>query len=449
MNNLKLPLVAPNQAQKEITINDQALALDAAFSEILDVDFAEGPQELDEEQFTRNFTFNCINLSADATLTVQPVKRLFAVQNSSAHEVTVDVFNAVGDTVIIEPGEMSILHCDGTNVRTAVAGGQVEGVADIDEQGFYVRIEGEWVEVEAGDNINLNLEDGKLVISATGGGGGGGIDDVLGDDPHVRVNGEWLKLKAGSNVTFDRSVEGELTVRAVGGDGSTQGGEFMPIQIVQHTAKMFYGGYSDNTLELDDPPSIGNMLMWVSFDYHSTTATKHGWTRLNDSTDIDSYYAKVFYKRVREGDAASSTIESPYSASGTRGSSSLLLELEGIIAPTRGDVYISEHFHGVMEVAEFRETPTLPNTLCIGLLHRLGGAVNNDDPMVILDNSADLLANLYSEQYSSTTGPGKSLWFSKLLPNPRESELVLVDIPDGDDKTRAFTVHILPNYVLV
>lgn len=223
MNNLKLPLVAANQSQKELTINDQALALDAAFSEILDVDFTEGSQVLDGSQFTRNFTFNCISLDDDSTLTVQPVKRLFSVQNSSDYEVTVDVLNESGDTVVVEPGEMAILHCDGTNVRTAIAGGQVQGVGDVDEEGFYVRIEGEWVEVEAGDNVSLSLDDGKLVISSTGGGEGGGISDAPDNKPHVRAQGEWISLVAGSGIALNQGEPGELRVSATGGGG---GGDY-------------------------------------------------------------------------------------------------------------------------------------------------------------------------------------------------------------------------------
>lgn len=359
MNNLKLPLVAPNQAQKEITINDQALALDAAFSEILDVDFAEGPQELDEEQFTRNFTFNCINLSADATLTVQPVKRLFSVQNSSAHGVTVDVFNEAGDTVVIEPGEMSILHCDGTNIRTAVAGGQVEGVADIDEQGFYVRIEGEWVEVEAGDNVSLNMVDGKLVISATGGGGGGGIPDAPDSSPYVRLQGEWLKLVAGSGVTFDTSTAGELRVNSVGGSGggvytisgtiglsstgntqaATKGNVVSPIMdlVVVECIALFMGSdvavgaeYEAIICELDGTTIISVTKSTLAIDDIGGSAEKT--LRFNFANPVPMREGKNYYVGItRTSD--SNTTRVPLSTAGTGGGA--------FIFPSQGGYIVS------------------------------------------------------------------------------------------------------------
>ncbi|MFW8566141.1 hypothetical protein [Orrella sp. 11846] len=174
MNNLNLPLVAPNQNQKEVTINDQALGLDAAFSEVLTVDLSEGDAVLTQPQYTRNFCFNCMGHTQPRTVTVWPSSRLFALRNGGPEAITVKTPQSGGAQVIVSSAQMAILYCDGTNVRTAVAGGQTTGVVEVPGDGYYVRTDGQWVRLLAGTNITLGeTVAGELRISAPGGGEGG------------------------------------------------------------------------------------------------------------------------------------------------------------------------------------------------------------------------------------------------------------------------------------
>lgn len=115
MNNLQLPLVAPNQNQKEVTINDQAMALDAAFSESLAVDMTGGDVTLSVGAFTRNFLFQCSGATDAKTLTIPAnVKRLFAVQNGNTDMLTVKV--AGGGSVSVLDGNIALLMSDGAAV---------------------------------------------------------------------------------------------------------------------------------------------------------------------------------------------------------------------------------------------------------------------------------------------------------------------------------------------
>lgn len=168
MNNLILPQVASNQNQKEVTINDQVMAIDAAMTERLAVDLSLGPVTLLAADFTRNYLFVCAGHTGTEVLTVPAIRRAFAVRNDGTGPL------AVG-AVTVPTGETRQLYSDGTTV-SEIGGG--------------------------------------------GGGGGGGIPDVPSSSPHVRVSGDWIKLVAGSNVTLDDTTPGELKVAATGGGGS-------------------------------------------------------------------------------------------------------------------------------------------------------------------------------------------------------------------------------------
>ena len=162
MNNLKLPQVAPNQNQKETTINDQVIALDAAITELLSMDFAEGDVSLTESEFTRSAVYVCENAPATQTLTIpDDIRRPFTVKNDAGHSITVKA-GVSGSTVAVADGSTATLYADG------------EG--DL------------WSMIPAS------------------------IADAPDSDPHVRVNGAWVKLVAGPGITLDTSTPGQISI---------------------------------------------------------------------------------------------------------------------------------------------------------------------------------------------------------------------------------------------
>jgi len=112
-NNLSLPQVAPNQNQKEVTINDQAFALDAAMTEVLQVDLSSGSEILTNAEFTRHFLFVGAGQTAAATLTVPAIKRFFAVQNVGDFDLSV---SAGSSSVAVVPGACSLLYNTGADL---------------------------------------------------------------------------------------------------------------------------------------------------------------------------------------------------------------------------------------------------------------------------------------------------------------------------------------------
>lgn len=112
-NNLSLPQVAPNQNQKEVTINDQAFALDAAMTEVLQVDLSSGSKILTNAEFTRHFLFVGSDQAAAATLIVPTIKRFFAVQNTGEFDLSVSVESS---SFTVVPGACSMLYSTGNEL---------------------------------------------------------------------------------------------------------------------------------------------------------------------------------------------------------------------------------------------------------------------------------------------------------------------------------------------
>lgn len=112
-NNLNLPQVAPNQNQKEVTINDQAFALDSALTEVLQVDLSSGSAIIPSADFTRHFLFVGTGHTAASTLTLMPVKRFFAVKNDGTGDITVTLD---ASTVIVAAGACALIYSSGVDL---------------------------------------------------------------------------------------------------------------------------------------------------------------------------------------------------------------------------------------------------------------------------------------------------------------------------------------------
>lgn len=117
-NNLNLDQVAANQDQKEVTINDQAAQLDAAITEILDVDFtaatSAGEITLTDEEFRRHFEFRVSGITGAKTINLPAsIKRaVFSVVNEdSTDSVTIKKGST---SFAVAAGSRAIFSTDGT-----------------------------------------------------------------------------------------------------------------------------------------------------------------------------------------------------------------------------------------------------------------------------------------------------------------------------------------------
>lgn len=114
-NNLNLPQVTASQNQKEVTINDQAGAIDAAMTETLAVSLASGDATLTDSQWRQAMLYRCADHTVARVLTVPGIKRFAIISNTGSGNVTV---GATGATVVVAAGETKLIYNDGVDVVT-------------------------------------------------------------------------------------------------------------------------------------------------------------------------------------------------------------------------------------------------------------------------------------------------------------------------------------------
>jgi hypothetical protein len=114
-DNLAITEVAPNQDQKETTINNGLNQLDNATQGVLAISFAANARTLTATEFTNHLDFQLGTLTAAGTLTIPNTKRMFVVDNRTSG-FSCTVTNGSGATIVVPSGVMTILRNNGTDV---------------------------------------------------------------------------------------------------------------------------------------------------------------------------------------------------------------------------------------------------------------------------------------------------------------------------------------------
>src|SRR5271166_3209340 len=112
--------VAPNQNNKETTINDGFLKLESSLNASLAVSLASGDATLVTNDFQSNWQFICSGQTTTRHLIVPNSVRMFAVKNSGSYAVTVETATP-GTTVSVGAGDIVLMTCDGSNNLAAIA----------------------------------------------------------------------------------------------------------------------------------------------------------------------------------------------------------------------------------------------------------------------------------------------------------------------------------------
>lgn len=123
-NNLNLPQMSANQAQKEVTHNDGIGALDAAITENFEADVTAGNVSLTNAQFREAVHFLVSGATvAGRELTVPAIKHAFFVTADPGNSDPISVVRGT-TSFSIEPNTTSLFYTDSTaNGLVQVAGG--------------------------------------------------------------------------------------------------------------------------------------------------------------------------------------------------------------------------------------------------------------------------------------------------------------------------------------
>lgn len=116
---LGIPQVAPNQNNKETTINDAFSIIERSLNARLTVSLAAGDVTLTSTEFQRSQVFHTTGALAIQTLTVPNQQRFFAVYNPGTYNVLVR--SGTSSTVTVAPLSYVIMFAGGDNTLLKVA----------------------------------------------------------------------------------------------------------------------------------------------------------------------------------------------------------------------------------------------------------------------------------------------------------------------------------------
>lgn len=126
---LSAPQVAPNQNQKEATINTATAIIEGACNDHETIDLSGGNHTLTTDEFTKYFHQVYSGHSVARTVTLPNTVRFFAASNLGTAAITVQCAGTPGTTVAIPAGARGLLVSDGTNVVLVTSG--VSHLADL------------------------------------------------------------------------------------------------------------------------------------------------------------------------------------------------------------------------------------------------------------------------------------------------------------------------------
>ncbi|AFU86581.1 hypothetical protein D869_gp333 [Caulobacter phage CcrRogue] len=130
---LKIPEVAPNQNQKEDTINTGFAILEAAQNDDVQITVTSGNYNVTADQFTKAFVHRYSG-HADATVVavIPTSARWFALANEGGFAMGLKVFGQV-PVVTIQPGKIVLFQSDGTTLRAVSEGvSRIFDLSDVD-----------------------------------------------------------------------------------------------------------------------------------------------------------------------------------------------------------------------------------------------------------------------------------------------------------------------------
>lgn len=123
---LNAPQVAPNQNQKEATINTAMAVFEAACNDHQTISLAAGNHTYTTDEFTKVFYTIFNGHTVARTVTIPTTVRWFALSNAGTANITVQCFGSIGLTVVVGPGVRVLLMSDGTDVVSITQGDQVK-----------------------------------------------------------------------------------------------------------------------------------------------------------------------------------------------------------------------------------------------------------------------------------------------------------------------------------
>lgn len=130
---LAIPQVAPNQNQKESTINTGLSILEAAMNDSTSIDMSVGDYLLTGADYNRNFHLIFSGQTQARVAEVPANVRWFAATNQGAHNITIRIDGQAFAGVTVEPGSTVLYVSTGTAIVAVTAGvSTIFNLSDVD-----------------------------------------------------------------------------------------------------------------------------------------------------------------------------------------------------------------------------------------------------------------------------------------------------------------------------
>lgn len=160
-NNLDLEQLAENQDGAEVVHNDSNSQIDAAITELLEIDLTAGDASLSNANYQQNLEFKIINTfaaSPNRSLTLPQIKRLVLIWCPAANTDAVDIKRGA-TTITIAAGQSFLVRTDGTAdglYSFQIGGGASGNFLDLDTTAAQT-IHGQVIldRISSGDTISL------------------------------------------------------------------------------------------------------------------------------------------------------------------------------------------------------------------------------------------------------------------------------------------------------
>ncbi|AXQ68671.1 tail protein [Caulobacter phage CcrPW] len=117
---LHLPLVAPNQNQKEATINTALAILESAANDSVTISLISGNLTLNDDQYTKYFHHQFVDHLSSRIVSLPATRRWFAVENLGSGPITFKVTGSTGLSAELPSGKIGLVVSDGVDVRFVV-----------------------------------------------------------------------------------------------------------------------------------------------------------------------------------------------------------------------------------------------------------------------------------------------------------------------------------------
>lgn len=117
---LHLPLVAPNQDQKETTINTALAILEASANDSVLISLSAGNVTLNDDQYTKYFLHQFNGNTVARIVTLPNTRRWFGVENQGSASITFKITGSTGLTAELPSGKIGLLFSDGVDLRYIV-----------------------------------------------------------------------------------------------------------------------------------------------------------------------------------------------------------------------------------------------------------------------------------------------------------------------------------------